>query len=229
MIAGKSVLAIIPARGGSKGVPRKNIRHLGEKPLLAWTITEAKKSAYIDRIILSTDDEEIMAVAEEYECEVPFIRPTDLAKDDTPGIAPVMHAMKQVPGYDYIVLLQPTSPLRTAEDIDGCIETCIEMKARACVSITPSDKTPYWMYHLQPDNTMKPVIESDQHFQRRQDIPGTYVLNGAVYIAQSDFLRERESFLERETVGYVMPKERSIDVDTEMDFVVIESLLKFRK
>lgn len=121
-------LAIIPARGGSKGVPRKNIRNLAGKPLIAWTIEEAKKSKYINRVILSSDDNEIIEIAKNYNCEVPFVRPKNIAEDNTPGIDPVLHAIKQCPGYDYVVLLQPTSPLRTVEDIDGCIRYMLNKK-----------------------------------------------------------------------------------------------------
>ncbi|WP_411502683.1 cytidylyltransferase domain-containing protein [Brevibacillus centrosporus] len=226
MIQGSTVLAIIPARGGSKGVPRKNIKLLASKPLIAWTIDEAKKSTYIDRLIVSTDDKEIASISAQYGCEVPFMRPPELAKDDTPGIEPILHAMKLLGAYDYVVLLQPTSPLRTVEDIDGCIEKCMATSAKACVSVTVSDKTPYWMYHLLADNTMKPLIESDGRINRRQDAPDVYVLNGAVYVAQADWLYKSRSFVERDTIGYPMPKERSLDIDTKMDFLVIEELLK---
>lgn len=141
------ILAIIPARGGSKGVPRKNIRELAGKPLIAWTIEEAKKSKYIDRLILSTEDDEIIEVAKQYGCEVPFKRPIELAQDDTPGIDPVLHAIEQCPGYDYVVLLQPTSPLRTVDDIDGCIEQLLSSDGtNFCVSVTEPEKSPYWMY-----------------------------------------------------------------------------------
>lgn len=226
MIHGKSILAIIPARGGSKGVPRKNIKLLGNKPLIAWTIEEAKKSAYIDRLIVSTEDEEIATTAIKYGCEVPFMRPAELAQDDTPGMDPVLHAMQTISGYDYVVLLQPTSPLRTVADIDGCIEKCMDSAANACVSVTLSEKTPYWMYHLQSDDTMKPVVETGNQITRRQDAPEVYVLNGAVFVAQFDWLLQSRSFLAKETVGYIMPKERSLDIDTELDFLVSEEHLK---
>jgi CMP-N,N'-diacetyllegionaminic acid synthase len=120
MFEGKTILAIVPARGGSKGVPRKNIRLLAGKPLIAWTIDEAKKSRYIDRLILSSEDDEIIEVAREFGCEIPFKRPDELAQDDTPGIESVIHAINTLEEkYDFVVLLQPTSPLRTVEDIDG--------------------------------------------------------------------------------------------------------------
>ncbi|MED1722403.1 acylneuraminate cytidylyltransferase family protein [Brevibacillus parabrevis] len=229
MIQGKSVLAIIPARGGSKGIPRKNIREVGGKPLLSWTIDEAKKSDFIDRLIVSTDDEEIADVARHNGVEVPFLRPKNLAMDDTPGIAPVLHALEVLPGYDYVVLLQPTSPLRQVEDIDGCIEKCVIEQAKACVSVTVAEKTPYWMYHLSENGLLKSVINIEKQFFRRQDIPPVFSLNGAVYMADTNWLQKTQSFLEQETVGYVMPKERSIDIDNEMDIVFFEALISQMK
>ena len=146
MISGKSILAIIPARGGSKGIPRKNIKLLAGKPLIAWTIDEAKKSIYIDRLILSSEDEEIIRIAKEWGCEAPFIRPAELAEDNTPGIDVVIHAIDALKEkYDYLVLLQPTSPLRKVEDIDRCIETCIDRNVPACISVSETMNHPYWM------------------------------------------------------------------------------------
>jgi CMP-N,N'-diacetyllegionaminic acid synthase len=132
MIGERKVLGLIPARGGSKGVARKNIREVRGKPLIAWTIEEARRSIYLDRLVLSSEDTEIMEIARSFGCEVPFRRPEELAADDTPGIDPVLHALRELPGFDYVALLQPTSPLRTAEDIDGCIERCVA-KRRASV------------------------------------------------------------------------------------------------
>ncbi|WP_409176030.1 cytidylyltransferase domain-containing protein [Brevibacillus fortis] len=229
MIQGKSVLAMIPARGGSKGIPRKNIREVGGKPLLGWSIEEAKKSVYIDRLIVSTDDEEIADVARQLGGEVPFLRPKELAMDDTPGIAPVLHALEVLPKYDYVVLLQPTSPLRQVIDIDGCIEKCLKEQANSCVSITVVEKTPYWMYHLSDNDVLEPVIKIEERFLRRQDTPPVFSLNGAVYIADTNWLQKTQSFLEPETVGYVMPKERSIDIDNQMDIVIFEAVLKEMK
>lgn len=126
MINGKKVLAIIPARGGSKGIPKKNIKPLNGKPLIAWTIEEAKKSVYIDKLIVSTDCEEILEVAKEFGAEVPFKRPAELAQDDTPSVELILHAIDYLSGYDYITLLQPTSPLRVVKDIDQCISKTIK-------------------------------------------------------------------------------------------------------
>ncbi|BCJ87884.1 acylneuraminate cytidylyltransferase family protein [Effusibacillus dendaii] len=222
MIAGKTVLAMIPARGGSKAVPHKNIRDVGGKPLIAWTIEEAKKSKYIDRLILSSDDNEIIRVANQWGCEVPFVRPSELAQDTTPGIDPVLHAMETLPEkYDYVVLLQPTSPLRTVDDIDSCIERCLEKQANACVTVTCPDKSPYWMYELDRQERLVPILDKGSAISRRQDLPSVYVLNGAVYVANCEWLLKNRTFLSGETVACLMPKERSWDIDSETDLQMV--------
>ena len=226
MIGAKKVLAIIPARGGSKGVPRKNIREVAGKPLIAWTILEARKSMYIDRIIVSTDDQEISDVAQQWGCEIPFMRPEHLAQDNTPGIEPVIHAIESLPGYDYVVLLQPTSPLRTIEDIDGCIELCASKVACSCVSVTEPDKNPYWMFTIDVHGKMQPLLEGKTLISRRQDLPAVYALNGAVYVADAKSIVETRSFITDDTVPYIMSKNNSIDVDTETDLIVAEIFLK---
>lgn len=225
MIDGKTILAVIPARGGSKGVPRKNIRIVGGKPLIAWTIECAKKSQYIDRIIASSEDRDVCEAAKEYGADVPFIRPAELAQDDTPGVDPILHALKELPGFDYVVLLQPTSPLRTAEDIDGCLERCVLSDADFCVSLTEPKPSPYWMYKLCEDGVLSPLMECHQLFTRRQDLPKVYALNGAVYVADSMALLREKTFLTSSTLGYVMPKSRSLDIDTVEDFKYLEFLL----
>lgn len=223
------ILAIIPARGGSKGVPRKNIRELAGKPLIAWTIEEAKKSKYITRLILSSEDDEIIEVAKKYGCEVPFVRPKELAKDDTPGIDPVLHAIEQCPGYDYVMLLQPTSPLRTVKDIDECIEFVINNKIETCVSVTESEKSPYWMYKVDSKGKMEPLINQNKIIVRRQELPTVYMLNGAIYMAKIDRLLQEKSFLNSYTKAFIMCKENSFDIDTEMDLLICEYLLDNRK
>lgn len=228
MIDGKSVLAVIPARGGSKGVPRKNIRMVAGKPLIAWTIEEARKSSFIDRMILSSEDEEIITVARAWGCEVPFVRPPELARDDTPGIDPVLHAIKMIPGYDYVVVLQPTSPMRKAADIDGCIEQCVRQGSGACVSVTEADKSPYWMFVLDGVNRMRRLIAAEVNISRRQDLPRVYVLNGAVYVAGCDWLLRTGTFLHEETTAFTMDRLNSIDIDSELDIKVCELLLSGR-
>ncbi|MCT6925666.1 acylneuraminate cytidylyltransferase family protein [Metasolibacillus sp.] len=218
------VLAVIPARGGSKGVARKNIRNLVGKPLIAWTIETARQSKYIDKIIVSSEDDEIIKVAKKYGAEVPFVRPAYLAEDTTTSIETILHAIEQCPGFDYIVLLQPTSPLREPEDIDGCIKKAIEGKG-FCVSVCEVTESPYWMYTLSSANNMQHLIESPL-IGRRQDLPKVYTLNGAVYVANIRDLKQTKSFINENTVAYQMPSERSCDIDTELDFIICEYLMK---
>lgn len=221
MIRGQSILAIIPARGGSKGIPKKNIRNFAGKPLIAWTIQEAGKSKYLDRFILSSEDREIIRVAKTWGCEVPFVRPVELAGDDTPGIEPVIHAINNIGRhYDYVVLLQPTSPLRTAGDIDCCIQFCIRKNAPCCVSVSQASKNPYWMYTLTGQQKLSPVLKTKSSIDRRQDLPAVYLPNGAVYVAQTSYLLEARTFITEETVAYIMPENRSWDIDTELDFLI---------
>lgn len=224
---GKKFLAIIPARGGSKGVPRKNIKMLAGKPLIAWTIEEAKKSKYIDTCVVSTEDEEIKTVAEEWGGKVPFMRPHELAQDDTPGIAPVLHAIQMMPGYDFVVLLQVTSPLRKVEDIDGAIVHCLDRDCESCVSVTEVEHSPYWMYQMDEQERLQPILKipKEKSYQR-QRLPKVYRLNGAVYVTDIQFLQRQHDFIGDGTLGYLMPSERSYDIDTTFDFELVEMLMK---
>ena len=221
-----SLLAIIPARGGSKGVPRKNIKPLMGKPLIGWSIDVAKQASCIDRIIVSTEDDEIASAARELGADVPFMRPAELAADDTPGIAPVLHAISQLPDYDWVLLLQPTSPLRSAEDIDGIWQFCQERSATSAVSICEVGKHPYWMYRCDVAQRLKPFIKERPEVTRRQDLPPAYTLNGALYLARTDWLLERQNFIGPETIGYIMPPERSVDLDAPQDWRWVEFLIE---
>lgn len=225
MIRDKRVLAVIPARGGSKGIPQKNLRLLGDKPLIAWTIETAKQSTYIDRLIVSSDDPQIIQTAHQWDCEAPFVRPAELAQDSTPGMDPVLHALEQLPGYDYVVLLQPTSPLRSTGDIDACIDLCAA-GAPACVSVTLPGKSPYWMYTLSGAGEMQPLLPGDHTAVRRQDLPAAYALNGAVYVAEVPWLQRQRGFIAKGTKAYVMPAERSIDIDAPLDLAIAELYIK---
>ena len=226
MIGGCSVLGLIPARGGSKGVPRKNIRPLAGRPLIAWTIEAARQSRIIDRMVLSSDDDEIIAIATALGAEAPFVRPPELATDEADALSVVRHALGQLADpYDYLVLLQPTSPLRQSEDIDRTVELCARTGA-PCVSVCEPDKSPYWMFECGRDGHLIPLFNTLP--KRRQDAPAVAVLNGAVYAARTDQLRAGLDFLRPETVYYMMPKERSIDIDREIDFAVAELMIKER-
>ena len=226
MIEGKKVIGIIPARGGSKGVPKKNIKLLLGIPLIVWTIKEAQKSKYIDRLILSSDDQEIISVAKKYGLEVPFLRPSKLAQDDTNSMEVTLHALQQCPEFDLIVLLQPTSPLRKVEDIDGAVRKMIDSGAPACVSVTLPDKSPYWMFGIDQKERLTSLFPDKPLAANRQEHPLVYALNGAVFVANVKFLLEQRSFICPETVGYVMPRSRSIDIDDEMDFLLAEALIE---
>ena len=221
MMNGLSVLAVVPARGGSRRVPGKNVREAGGRPLIAWTIAHGKLSRLVDRLIVSSDDEQIIRIARESGAEVPFARPAWLAKDDTPGVEPVLHALEQLPGFDIVVLLQPTSPLRTAEDIDACIERCVQPGVEACVSVAPLAKPIEWTYYVGVDGRMTSIRESPGG-------PEACVLNGAVYAARVPSLRASRTFMTPQTVAYRMPRERSLDIDTEEDFALFEFILKRR-
>lgn len=226
MISGKKVLAVIPARGGSKGVPRKNIRPLAGKPLIVWTIEAAKKSKYIDRLVLSSEDAEITSVAKRFGCEVPFVRPKELARDNASGVDTLVHAVEALPGYDYAVLLQPTSPLRTPMDIDGCIEMCERKRSKTCVSVMESEKSPYWMYTISDSGKMRRLLTHRKTPSCRQDLPKVYVLNGAVYVVDSKYLLKKKLLITKDTVPYLMGNMASIDIDTEDDFSLAEYIVK---
>jgi len=229
MINNKKILAIIPARGGSKGIPKKNIKPLRGKPLIAWTIEEAKKSRFLDKIIVSTDDEEIAAIARKWGAEVPFLRPAELAQDDTPGILPVLHALNYFSDYEYVVLLQPTSPLRLAEDIDGAISICEQGKNQFCVSVTENKIIPEWMFLVNDRGALEPLNNNGEIPYQRQKTKKTYILNGAVYVGRKDALINAHSFLTPETVPYIMPFNRSVDIDDTIDFEWCEYLLEQRE
>ncbi len=221
MLNGKRILALIPARGGSKGVPGKNIRPLGGRPLIAWTIDAARRSRHIDRLVLSSDNADIIKIAQEHGCDAPFVRPSDLSADDTPGIAPVKHCAEMVPGYDYLVILQPTSPFRSTDDIDQAIETCINQDASSLVSVTKASQHPSWMYRITENGTLSHVMNEAPH-ARRQDLPSVYALNGAIYVVKADWLQTVDSLLGADTLAFPMPKHRSIDIDTALDFRIAE-------
>jgi CMP-N,N'-diacetyllegionaminic acid synthase len=224
VIEDRSVLAVVTARGGSKGIAAKNVRVVAGKPLIAWTIEVAKASSSIDRLVLSSDDTMIIAVAEAYGCEVPFKRDASLSGDETHSIDVVLDALARCPGYDYVVLLQPTSPLRTATDIDNAVLACVCSGADSCVSVQRVKQHPGWMYRMSEAGLLDPIC-GEGGASRRQDLQPLVVLNGAVYVARVAWLNVARSFVGPETIGYEMPPDRSLDVDTEFDLVVAELLL----
>ncbi|MGB6064907.1 MAG: acylneuraminate cytidylyltransferase family protein [Desulfomonilaceae bacterium] len=225
--------AIIPARSGSKGIPGKNLRPVAGKPLIAWTVEAALAATLLDRVIVSTESSQIVEVALRYGAEAPFMRPENLAQDDTPGVAPVLHAaewLEENQGYrpDLIMLLQPTSPLRISEDIDNAIALAVKRKADAVVSVTLAGAHPFWMKRIHYDGRMTDFIKLDRPIDRRQDLPPLYVLNGAIYLARYEVLMEWKTFDTDNTFSFVMPPERSLDVDTPWDLYLADLVLKDR-
>ncbi len=235
MINGKYVLAIIPARGGSKGLPRKNVLNFLGKPLIRWTIEQAKNSIYIDKIIVSTDDDEIKTISRVAGADVPFIRPKELATDDAKGIDVILHAVNWSENndkercFDIIVYLQPTSPLRLSEDIDCSIEMLFSKDAKAIVSICEVEHNPLWTNVLPPDGCMKNFIRPEVLNRNRQEFPQYYRLNGSIYISMIDLLKLQKTFYGDKTFAYIMPRERSVDIDTFIDFQVAEFLFKINQ
>lgn len=219
------LLALIPARGGSKGIPRKNIRPFCGKPLLQWSIDAALAAVCVDQVVVSTDDPEIAEVAKAGGAEVPFLRPLELATDTASGIAPVLHALDQLPEVSDVLLLQPTSPLRISADIEAIVALRQQAGRESAVSITPSAKHPAWMYSLSDDQRLEPLLQVDGAHCRQQ-LPPAYVLNGALYLASRDFLLREQAFIANNTVGYVMPAERSVDIDTPLDWQWAEFLME---
>lgn len=218
MIGTRRVLALIAARGGSKGLPGKNILPVQGRPLLAWTVDAAHGARCIDRVVLTSDDDAIIAAARSLDCEVPFRRPAALATDTATSVDVVMHALDMLPGYQVVVLLQPTSPLRTAADIEAACGRFAISGAPACVSVCIAAQSPYWMFELSDSQKLLQLIEMPTGVTRRQDLPAVYALNGAIYVADTTWLRQSRTFLTRDTVASVMPAERSIDIDTPADF-----------
>lgn len=226
------ILAIIPARGGSKGIPRKNIRLLCGKPLIAYTIEAALSSKYIDRVVVSTEDKEIAQIAEGYGAEV-VPRPLQLAKDDTPSPLVFQHAIKYLEEVEnffpaIIVILQPTSPLRTVDDIDEAMDKFLHTDCDSVVSLCEVEYPPHWMYTLEKDR-LKPVIEGGEKVTQRQDAPKVYRLNGAVYVTHRNIIMEQNRVVGGHMRAYIMPVETSIDIDTEIDLKFAELLMRERK
>ncbi len=220
------VLGIIPARGGSKTVPRKNIRLVGGKPLIAYTIQAARESRSISCLVTSTEDDEIAGICTGLGCEV-VKRPAELAGDDTPTLPVVQHVFQVLESrdekFDYGVLLQPTSPLRTGEDIDKALTILDETGADSVVSVYQvRDHHPARMYRL-VDGRLVPY-GAEATFQRRQDLPAVYHRNGAIYAFRRG-LPDRNTLLGEDIRPYIMTEERSLNIDNENDLLLADLLL----
>ncbi|MDR9755318.1 MAG: cytidylyltransferase domain-containing protein [Thermacetogeniaceae bacterium] len=230
MYKGKRVLGFIPARAGSKGVPRKNIRLLAGKPLISYTIQAAEASGIFDFLMVSTDGKEIADTAVKAGAEVPFIRPPELATDDAKGIDVLFHAMdwcqKNSMNFHWVMLLQPTSPFRTPEDILNACEIMEKRQAEAVVSVCEVENHPWWCNTLPADHCMNGFLRPEITRANRQDLPVYYKINGAIYLAEWDFIYQKGTWYGPYTYAYIMPQERSLDIDSPIDFEVAEVLMK---
>lgn len=230
MYKDKKILCTILARGGSKRLPGKNTKLLNGKPLISYAIQAAKSSQYIDRVIVSTDDESIARVAKEVGAEVPFMRPAELASDTATVIAAVQHAvtyLREHESYtpDAHVLVQLTTPFVQKGDIDAAIETFFTTGANSCVSVCEITDRPELMGRLSGER-LTPFMEGDIP-ERNQDMPKLFRLNGAVYVTKMEVVMEKGLIYDgSDCAAIIMPRERSVDIDTPLDFVIAETLMK---
>lgn len=225
------ILGVITARGGSKGIPGKNIKLLGGKPLIAYTVVASKQSNLITHLIVSTDDENIARLAKEYGADVPFIRPKELAQDTTPHLPVMQHAIefmekKLALVFNYAVIFQPTSPFRTVDDIDGTLQKLIETKADSAVSVCEVEFSahPMKIKKLVGDRVL-PYCFEEPEGARRQDLPVAYRRSSAVYAMKRDLIMKANRLYGEFIVGHIVPTDRSIDIDTPLDWLKAEYML----
>jgi len=225
------VIAIIPARGGSKELPGKNIKKMNDKPLIWYTINVAKKSKFIDKIIVSTDDNEIAKIAKRYEVGVPFMRPKELARDDSIAIDNYIYTIDRLnKEFNYsigeFIILQPTSPFRISLDIDNAIQIFKEKKADSVISVSEAIHPPIWAMRINSKGILKNYFDIKIKNKNRQEIEKAYMPNGAIFVFKFSLLKEKYSYYSDKTYPYIMPLERSIDIDSKLDFEFAEYLMK---
>jgi CMP-N-acetylneuraminic acid synthetase len=232
------ILGIIPARGGSKAIPGKNLAVVANKPLIAWTVEVAIESGLLDRVVVSTDDREIAAAGKEFGAEVPFLRPTELATDTSPSIDVVLHAIQWLDDNeqyrpDCVLLLQPTSPLRTVTDIRESMELLLAKHGDSVVSVCETRQHPLWMKSVNEEGKLvdlsPELLPQSPAPTRRQDLPSVFALNGAIYLALRSLLLSERTFISSRTYAYVMPENRSLDVDTPWDLYLADLILRDRE
>lgn len=233
MYQGKRILAIIPARGGSKGLPGKNIKKLCGKPLIGWSINHAKESKYIDDIYISTDSLEIATVAGECGVNVPELRPSEYASDTTPSSAFILYTIEKLKAegkvFDYFILLEPTSPLRDVEDIDKSIEILVNNPdADSIVGVCKTeDVHPAFMVKMREDSFLVPY-EAEMKTLRRQELPDVYFFEGTIYVSSISAFVEKKAFYHDKTLPYIVPKWKSFEIDDIIDFKIIELIMKLK-
>lgn len=226
MYKGKTFLAIVPARGGSKRLARKNVLDLCGKPLIAWSIEAGINSKYIDKVVVSSDDEEILNVAKEFKAET-IKRPDELASDIATTFDAIKHTIDNLKKYDYVVLLQATSPLRNEKHINEAIELLEEKSADAVISVCEMDHSLLWSNTLPKDSSMNSFLREEVLNKRSQDLEKYYRLNGAIYICKTKKLLENQGFFLKENIfAYKMNRKSSIDIDEEIDFKIAQIFFK---
>lgn len=226
-----NIVGFIFARGGSKGVPRKNIRDLAGKPLIAYAILTAKQSKYLNRVVVSTDDAEIAKVAIQYGAEVPFMRPAALAEDTSPEELAWQHAITEIQKgtnlpIDVFVSIPATSPLRSVEDIDACIAKLLNSNADIIITVRKAERSPYFnMVRFDKDDYAHIIIQTEELYDRRQDAPLVYDMTTVAYAARPDFIMKMHNIFEGKVMAVEIPSERALDIDTELDFKIGELLM----
>ena len=234
MYKNKTFLGIIPARGGSKGLPGKNIKELCGKPLIAWSIESGLKSKYLDEVMVTTDSKDIANIAKQYGASVPFLRPDVLASDTATSFDAIKHTIEFYKNefdkeFDYIVLIEPTSPLREARDIDIAIEQLFNSNADSIVGICKTeDQNPAFLVFKNEKDFISGYENHDMKILRRQDIKDVYFFEGTIYISKTDVLLNKKTFYHENTIGYVVPKYKSLEIDDIDDFIMVEAIMKHK-
>ncbi len=231
MYQGKKILALIPARGGSKRLPNKNILDLNGKPLIAWSIDEAKKSKYIDTVLVSTDSQVIYDIAQKHGAYLPFLRPAELALDETRSIDVEIHALNFLSdlgdNYDDLIVLQPTSPLRDVNDIDSAIEYYYAKEATSVIGVCEVEHSPLWSNTLDENLSMDNFLDDKYNNSRSQDLPPYYRINGAFYMSKVDSVLNNGTFFVKKNIyAYLMTQEHSVDIDTKLDFIIAQAVFQ---
>lgn len=225
------MLAIIPARGGSKGLPGKNVRLLAGKPLIAYTIQSALESREVSRVVVSTDSEEIAGIAREYGADIPFMRPAELASDNASAMDTYIYTVDRISNENNtpiseFVVLQPTSPLRMPENIDDAIELFYAKKADSVISMTEEFHPPVWAKRMDSEGRLTNYFDQPDTLANRQVLPTAYMPNGSIYVFRAEILKEKRNYYTENTYAYLMPKLRSVDIDDIYDFEFAEYLIR---
>lgn len=226
------ILAIIPARSGSKGLKDKNIKKINKKPMIVYTISSALESKIFEDIVVSTDSAEYAEISKKNGATVPFLRPNKLSDDKSTSCDVILHTLEEMEKlgkyYDYFMLLQPTSPLRTSSDVVNAYRLLKKKNANSVISVTEADHSPLWMNTIDDNLNIDDFLDK-QNNKRRQELKKYYRLNGAIYLVKVDFFKKYKNYYKKNSFAYIMPKERSIDVDDEFDFKLAELLLRERE